>query len=115
MYNSDIKRLESFLVERFGFKIPKGVEFKRMSQEKLNKWLGKNETNQSKIANLSMNDFLTEDFNFNPTIEKVVSETIHREGLIIYAGIVSYEGRGDTALATGGNTFNNLKECLKKN
>jgi hypothetical protein len=110
MYNSDINRLESFLVERFGFKIPKGVEFKRMSQEKLNKWLSKNETKQSKIVNLSMNDFLNEDFNFNPTIEKVVSETIHREGLIIYAGIVSYEGRGHTALSTGGNTFNNLKD-----
>ena len=110
MYNSDIKRLESFLVERFGFKIPKGVEFKGMSQEKLNEWLSKNETKQSKIVNLSMNDFLTEDFNFNPTLEKVISETIHREGLIIYAGIVSYEGRGDTALATGGNTFNNLKD-----
>ncbi len=69
-----------------------------------------NETKQSKIVNLSMNDFLTEDFNFNPTLEKVVSETIHREGLIIYAGIVSDEERGDTALATGGNTFNNLKD-----
>lgn len=110
MYKSDIKRLESFLVERFGFKIPKGVEFRRMSQEKLNKWLSKNETKQSKIVNLSMNDFLTEDFYFNPTIEKVVSETIHKESLIIYAGIVSYEGRGDPALATGGNTFNNLKD-----
>lgn len=108
--NSDIKRLESFLVKRFGFKIPKGVEFKRMSQEKLNEWLNKNETDRNKIVNLSMNDFLTDNFNFNPTIEKVVSETIHREGLIIYAGIVSYEERGDTALATGGNTFNNLKE-----
>jgi len=110
MYNSDIKRLESFLVERFGFKIPKGVEFKSMSQEKLNKWLSKNETKQSKIVSLSMNNFLTEDFYFNPTIEKIVLETIHKEDLIIYAGIVSYEERGDSALATGGNTFNNLKD-----
>ena len=109
MSNPDIIRLESFLVERFGFEIPKGVEFKRMSQGKLNEWLEKNETNQGKIVNLSMNHFLTADFNFNPEIEKVVSETIHREGLFIYTGIVTYEERGDSALATGGNTFNNLK------
>jgi hypothetical protein len=114
MLNADIKRLESFLVERFGFKIPEGVEFKTMSHEKLNKWLSKNETRQSKIVNLSMNDFLTKNFKFNPTIEKVVSETIHREGLLIYAGIISYEERGDTALATGGNTFNNLKDLEKQ-
>jgi len=109
MSNLDLRLLESFIVERFGFKIPKGVEFKRMSQEKLNEWLSKNETNQSKIVNLSMNDFLTEDCVFNPTIEKIVSETIQKEGLTIYVGIVSYEGRGETAVATGGNTFNNLK------
>ncbi len=113
MSDSDIKRLESFLVKRFGFKIPDGVEFKRTTQKKLNDWLRKNEKNQSKIVNLSMNDFLTEECIFNPAIEKIVSETIHREGLIIYAGIVSYEERGKAALATGGNTFNNLK-CLEQ-
>jgi len=105
----DIERLESFLGQRFGFKIPSGVEFRRMSQEELDAWLRKNETDHGKIVNLSMNDFLSEGCYFNSSIERVVSETIQREGLVIYAGIVSYEERGEAALSTGGNTYSNLK------
>jgi hypothetical protein len=107
--DSDIERLELFLGQRFGFKIPQGVEFRKMSQDKLDTWLRKNETDHGKIVSLSMNDFLTEECYFNSAIEKVVSETIQGEGLIIYAGIVSYEERGEAALSTGGNTYNNLK------
>ncbi len=110
MANPDIERLESFLAERFGFEIPDGVEFRKMPDVKLNAWLGKNGTQQSKIVNLSMNDFLTEDFFFNPQVERLVSETIKKEGLTIYAGIVSYDRRGAAALATGGNIFDNLRQ-----
>ena len=110
MPNSDIARLESFLTKRFGFEIPAGVEFTRMPDVKLNAWLGKNGTRHSKIVNLSMNDFLTEDFFFNPQVKKLVSETIKKESLTIYAGIVSYDGRREAALATGGNTFENLRQ-----
>ena len=39
MVGSDIGRLEHFLKSRFGFKIPEGLEFNRMTQEKLDKWL----------------------------------------------------------------------------
>ena len=109
MVNSDIGKLEHFLKSRFGFKVPNGLEFKRMTQEKLDKWLDNNETIKGKVVNLSMNDFLTEDLFFNKYIEDVVSETIKQKGLRIYIGIVSYDGRDETALTTGGNTFNNLK------
>jgi hypothetical protein len=108
--NLDIARLESFLTKRFGFEIPNEVEFARMPEVKLNEWLSKNGTRQSKIINLTMNDFLTEDFFFNPQVEKLVSKTIKKENLTIYAGIVSYDGRGEAALATGGNTFDNLRQ-----
>ena len=109
MTDSNIVRLENFLKNRFGFKIPEGVEFKRMTKEKLDAWLDKNDTIRSKVVNLSMNDFLTEGLFFNTDIEEVVSETIKQKGLTIYTVIVSYDGRGEAALATGGNTFNNLK------
>ena len=114
MANPDIERLESFLAERFGFEIPDGVEFRKMPDVKLRAWLGKNGTQQSKIVNLSMNDFLTEDFFFNPQVERLVSETIKKEGLTIYAGIVSYDRRGAAALATGGNIFDNLRQLEKQ-
>lgn len=109
MVNSDIGRLEHFLKSRFGFKIPNGLEFKRMTQDKLDKWMDNDGTINSKVVNLSMNDFLTEDFFFNKYIEEVVLETIKQKDLRIYIGIVSYDGRDETALTTGGNTFNNLK------
>jgi hypothetical protein len=109
MADSNIERLEHFLKNRFGFRIPEGLEFNRMSQEKLDAWLNVNDTNRGKVVNLSMNDFLTKDFFFNENVEKVVSESIKQNGLKIYIGIVSYDVRGEAALATGGNTFNNLK------
>ena len=109
MVGSDIGRLEHFLKSRFGFKIPEGLEFNRMTQEKLDKWLDNNETINGKVVNLSVNDFLTEDLFFNKYIEEVVSETIKQKDLKIYIGIVSYDGRDEAALITGGNTFNNLK------
>ncbi len=109
MTHADITRLESFLAQRFGFKIPPGVEFNPMSTQKLNQWAQREDTPDSRIVNLSMNDFLAGDFRFNPDIESVVSETIRRYDLKIYAGIVSYEGRREAALGTGGNTFSNLK------
>jgi hypothetical protein len=106
---SDKDRLEYFLKNRFGFEIPEGLDFKKMSQEKFDAWLEKNDTIRSKVINLSMNDFLTEDFFFNTDIEKVVSQTIKQKGLKIYIGIVSYDGRGEAAYVTGSNIFNNLK------
>jgi len=104
-----VKKLENFLAARFGFDIPAGLKFQRMSQRSFQDWLSKDDTVGSKVVNLSMNDFLTENFAFNPAIEKVVSETIRREHLVIYTGIVSYDGRGSAALSTGGNTFENLR------
>jgi len=109
MVPPEIARLESFLVERFGFQIPTGLEFKRIREEKLQAWLKKDETDEDRIVNLSMNDFLTKELVFNPAVKKLVSETIEREGLLLYAGLISYDGRGEAALATGGNIFNNLK------
>jgi len=109
MADPNILRLEHFLTSRFGFKIPEGLEFKRMTQTKLDQWLDNNDTTRSKVINLSMNDFLTNDFLFNKHVEDVISETIKQNGLRIYMGIVSYDQRYEAALATGGNTFNNLK------
>ncbi len=109
MINSDIDKLEKFLKSRFGFQIPDGIQFKRMSRDKLASWLAKDDTVKSRVVNLSMNDFLTEDFLFNKPIERAVSETVVQKGLKIYIGIVSFDGRGEAALRTGGNTFNNLK------
>jgi hypothetical protein len=109
MNDFEIVKLENFLKDRFGFKIPEGVEFKRMAQEKLDAWLDKSDTTRGKILNLSMDNFLTDNFFFNKELEKVISETIKQKGLTIYAGIVSYDGRGEAALSTGGNIFNNLK------
>jgi hypothetical protein len=114
MNDPNIEKLENFLKNRFGLKIPEGVEFKRMAQEKLDAWLDKNDTIGGKIVNLSMDDFLTENFFFNMDLEKVVSETIKQKGLTIYTGIVSYDGRGEAALSTGGNTFNNLKNLKQQ-
>ena len=56
-----------------------------------------------------MNDFLNNEFFFNSDLEKVVSETIIKNNLKIYTGIVSYDGRDQAALTTGSNTFENLK------
>jgi hypothetical protein len=104
-----VEKLENFLSDRFGFAKPADLKFKRMSQRRLQDWLSKDDTIDSKVVNLSMNDFLTDHFAFDPTIEKTVSETIQRENLAIYTGIVSYDGRGSAALSTGGNTFENLR------
>jgi len=109
MADLNIDRLENFLKYRFGFEIPKGLEFIGMAREKLDAWLNKDDSIKGKVVNLSMNDFLTEKFFFNPDIEEVVSQTIRQKELKIFAGIVSYDGRGEAALVTGGNTFNNLK------
>ncbi len=109
MPDAYVRKLEAFLTRRFGFRIPAGVEFKRISRRKLEEWVEKDDTSESKIVNLSMKDFLTETFCFNPDIENTVSDTIRKFGLKIYAGIVSYDGRREAALATGGNTFDNLK------
>ena len=114
MNDSNIEKLENFLKDKFGLKIPEGVKFKRMSQETLDAWLDKNDTIGGKIVNLSMDNFLTENFFFNTDLEKVVSETIKQKGLTIYTGIVSYDGRGEAALSTGGNTFNNLKNLKQQ-
>lgn len=114
MAENDTKKLEVFLAERFGFKIPPDVVFRSAARHKLDRWLRQDDTPKGKVVNLSMNDFLTDDFRFNPSIETVVSETIRREGLKIYAGIVSYDGRQEAALATGGNTFENLKQLEEK-
>lgn len=109
MTDAYVRKLEAFLARRFGFKIPPGVEFRPMPQRTLNRWARIDDTSRSKIVNLSMNDFLTEKVRFNPHVASVVSDTIRRNGLKIYAGIVSYDGRREAALATGGNTFSNLK------
>ena len=109
MNNSDINKLEKFLKTRFGFQIPNTIQFKRMSRDKLKSWLAKDDTIKSRVVNLSMNDFLTENFVSDKQIEKTVSETVVREDLKIYIGIVSFDGRGKAALRTGGNTFNNLR------
>ncbi len=109
MADAHAKKLEAFLSQRFGYRIPPGVEFRRMSQRKLNHWIKLADTPRSKIANLSMNDFLVDRVRFNPEVRSIVSNTIRENGLKICAGIVSYEGRREAALATGGNTFSNLK------
>jgi hypothetical protein len=114
LYKKDYKKLENFLENRFGFRIADDLTFKRMSKEKLNFWLEKDETSRGKIANLSMNDFLTCDFMFDERIQKLVTDTIIEKNLKIYCGIVSYDGRGKSALMTGGNTLNNLKKLEEK-
>ena len=109
MTEYDIDRLEKFLRTRFGFKIPKDLNFKMMTGKQLDFWLNKTDTIKGKIVNLSMNDFLNNEFFFNSDLEKVVSETIIKNNLKIYTGIVSYDGRDQAALTTGSNTFENLK------
>ena len=109
MADANIRKLEAFLAERFGFRIPPGVEFKRMSPRQLGQWARMEDTPESRIVNLTMNDFLGGDFRFNPDVESVVAETIRGQGLKVFAGVVSYDGRREAALATGGNTFSNLK------
>ena len=114
MIHSDIDKLEKFLKSRFGFQIPERIEFEGMSRDRLASWLAKDDTVRSRVVNLSMNDFLTEDFLFNNQIERAVSETVVQKELKIYIGIVSFDGRGKAALRTGGNTFNNLKNLEKQ-
>ena len=110
----DRTKLESFLRERFGFQFPAELDFMRMSQEKLNVWLQKDESAEAKVVNLAMTDFLVDDFVFDEQLEQLVVDTVIREQLKIYCGIVSYDGRGSSALTTGGNTLNNLKKLEKK-
>jgi hypothetical protein len=106
--------LESFLRERFGFQIPNNLDFIRMSQKKLNGWLQKDESPEAKVVNLSVNDFLIDDFLFDEQLERIVVDTVIQNDLKIYCGIVSYDGRGASALTTGGNTLNNLKKLESK-
>jgi len=74
----DRTELESFLKERFSFQIPGDLNFVRMSQEKLNDWLQKDESPEAKVVNLSMNDFLIDDFLFDAQLERIVIDTVIR-------------------------------------
>ncbi len=114
MSEDTVNRLEQFLRKRFAFQIPDNLIFKRLSEEQLQTWLKRESTRRSKIAQLSVNDFLTDEFMFDERIEKLVINTIIEKNLKIYCGIVSYDGRGTSALKTGGNTLNNLKKFEEK-
>jgi len=101
-------KLGTFLKNQFGLLIPEDVIFKRMPVQQVNQWIKGDTEGKGKVINVSVNDFLTKNNRFNPYLEELVAETIVKEGLKIYAGIVSYDGRRESALFTGGNTFNNL-------
>ncbi len=109
-----IKKLENFLLNKFGIMIPEGVEFKRMLGTKINEWISKDKRGRGKVVNLSMDNFLIKNNYLNPYIEEVVAETIIKNDLKIFVGIVTYDGRGEAALSTGGNTFDNLS-ILERN
>ena len=76
MSEDTVNRLEQFLRKRFAFQIPDNLIFKRLSEEQLQTWLKRESTRRSKIAQLSVNDFLTDEFMFDERIEKLVINTI---------------------------------------
>lgn len=111
----EIKTLRKLLEEKFGVFLPDNILMKGMSSDKKREWLERGD----RVTYLWTKDFLTtrgskDPFVIHPKLMNLVTDTIKREGLKIYFGILSYQGRGDDALHTGFNVFELLKPYQKE-
>jgi len=110
MNKKEIDGIRAFLEQKFGVFLSDNISIQGMDEKEKMKWLKRGD----RVTYIWTDDFLTgrrskTPFVLNPALLQLVTDTIKKNDLKIYFGMLSYQGRGDDALYSGFNVFDLLK------